>query len=111
ATRTYGCRMNPSTITLTDRSASDLAQSIATGDLTAVEVVEAHIARIEQINPLLNAVVVPLFDDARRRAQLADRMPVERRGPLHGVPLTVKECFDIEGTPSTAGLTARSSHR
>jgi fatty acid amide hydrolase len=94
-----------------DLSASELAQAIAAGDLSAVEVVDAHIARIEAVNPRLNAVVVPVFEDARNRARQADRTPVEERGPLHGVPVTVKECFDLAGTASTAGLTARSGHR
>ena len=96
---------------ITDMSASRLAQTIAGGELSAVEAVDAHIARIEEVNPRLNAVVVPLFDDARDRARQADRTPASERGPLHGLPVTVKECFDVAGTPSTAGLTARSGHR
>lgn len=103
--------MNPSTTTPTSLSASRLAQAIAAGELSAVEAVDAHIARIEEVNPRLNAVVVPLFDDARARAQQADRTPAGERGPLHGVPITVKECFDVTGTPSTAGLMARAGHR
>ena len=88
-----------------------MARAIARRELSAVEAVEAHIARIEEVNPPLNAVVVPLFDDARARAHQADRTPADERGPLHGVPVTVKECFDLAGTPSTAGLTARAHHR
>jgi len=103
--------MDPSTTTPTTLSASQLAQAIAAGELSAVEAVDAHIARIEEVNPRLNAVVVPLFDDARAQAQQADRTPAGARGPLHGVPITVKECFNVAGTPSTAGLTARSGHR
>lgn len=91
--------------------ASELTRAIADGELTVVEAVDAHIARIEEVNPRLNAVVVPLFDDARRRAKQADQVPTAERGPLHGLPVTVKECFDVAGTPSTAGLTARSNHR
>jgi fatty acid amide hydrolase len=103
--------MNTVSTDPTTLSAATLAKSIAAGDLTAVEAVEAHIARIEEINPHLNAVVVPLFEDARRRARQADLMPSAERGPLHGVPVTVKECFDVAGTASTGGLTARSVHR
>jgi fatty acid amide hydrolase len=95
----------------TTLSASRLAQAMAAGELSAVDAVEAHIARIEAVNPRLNAVVVPLFEDARLRARQADKTPVDERGPLHGVPITVKECFDVEGTPSTAGLTSRKDHR
>jgi fatty acid amide hydrolase len=107
--RTYPGGMKSSTLT-TNLSASGLARAIAIGELSAVEAVDAHIARIEEVNPRLNAVVVQLFDDARIRAQQADRTPTGERGPLHGVPVTVKECFDVVGTPSTTGLTSRSGH-
>jgi fatty acid amide hydrolase len=106
-----GCVTTQSKTNANDLSARQLAQAIAARQFSALEAVEAHIARIEAVNPALNAVVVPLFDDARRRAQQADQTPPERRGPLHGVPVTVKECFDVAGTPSTVGLTARSGHR
>lgn len=96
---------------LTDLSAIDLARRIAHGDVSAVEAVDAHIERIEAVNPELNAVVVPRFEDARTRAREADDVPGDRRGPLHGVPITVKECFDVEDTPSTVGVTARTGHR
>jgi len=102
--------MNTTTSEITSLSATEIATSIATGQLTAVDAVGAHIARIEAVNPSLNAVVVPLFDDAMERARVADRAPANERGPLHGVPVTVKECFDIAGTPSTVGLTARAGH-
>lgn len=104
-------RMNSVSVDPTTLSASALAKSIAAGELTAVEAVESHIARIEQINPRLNALVVPLFEEARRSARQADLTPSSERGPLHGVPVTVKECFDVAGTPSTVGLTAKSAHR
>ena len=103
--------MNSATTDLTTLSAADLAKAIAAGDLTAVDAVDACIARIEEVNLRLNAVVVPLFDEARTRARQADLTPLRERGPLHGVPVTVKECFDVVGTASTAGLTARSGHR
>jgi hypothetical protein len=60
-------RMAPPPIAAADMSASRLAHALAAGELTAVE---AHIARIEEVDPRLNAVVVPLFDDARDRARL-----------------------------------------
>lgn len=91
------------------QGAAELARGIAAGRWTASEVVEAHLARIEQVNGKLNALVVPLFDEARREARLADE--AQRRGnplgPLHGVPVTIKESFHVAGTPSTIGLTHR----
>lgn len=90
----------------TTRSASELAGLIARGDLSAVEVVEAHIARIEAVNPALNAVVVKCYDAARTEAREADarRTRGEALGPLHGVPVTIKESLGVAGTPSTFGL-------
>src|SRR5215813_9485749 len=97
--------------TITKLSATELAAVIARGEVSVVEAVEAHIARIEQVNPTLNAVVVKRYTEARAEARAAD----ERRSwggalaPLHGVPITIKESLDLTGTPSTYGLTARAS--
>jgi fatty acid amide hydrolase len=91
-------------------SAAELAGLIARGEVSALEVVDAHIARIEQVNPRLNAVVVRRYDEARAEAQQADRRRLRGAplGPLHGVPVTVKECLDLVGTPSTFGLRRRA---
>jgi Asp-tRNA(Asn)/Glu-tRNA(Gln) amidotransferase A subunit family amidase len=96
---------------ITKLGAAELARAIAERQISAVEAVDACISRIEAVNPSVNAVVVPLFDDARERARQADRVAASERGPLHGVPVTVKECFDIAGTPSTVGVPSRASHR
>ena len=91
---------------LTDLSASEMARQIAAGKLTSVELIEAHIRRIEAVNPALNALVVPLFAEARAGAAAADE--AQRRGEplglLHGVPITVKECFHLAGTAATEGV-------
>ncbi|HEY3231670.1 MAG TPA: amidase family protein, partial [Roseiflexaceae bacterium] len=96
---------------LTHLGATELAALIVGGAVSAVEAVEAHIARIEQINSKLNAVVVERYAAARAEAQAADarRMKGEELGPLHGVPITIKECLDLAGTPSTFGLQTRAS--
>jgi fatty acid amide hydrolase len=88
--------------------ARQLAAAIAHGDLTALAAVEAHIARIESVNAALNAVVVKRYEAARDEARAADRKRAagERLGPLHGVPMTIKECLDFAGLPSTFGVTA-----
>jgi fatty acid amide hydrolase len=93
-------------VDLCERSATDLAGSIAAGEVTAREVIDAHIARIEARNGALNAVVVRRFDDARREADAVDRKRAagDALGPLAGVPLTVKECLDVAGLPSTYGI-------
>jgi fatty acid amide hydrolase len=95
---------------ITRLSATDLAARIASGELRAQDAVDAFVARIESVNPALNAVVVERFDQARDEARDADRRRAagEPLGPLHGVPITVKECLDLAGTPSTFGLVARA---
>ena len=88
-------------------SASWLAEGLRTGELSSLEVVDAYLARIETVNPSLNAVV-RLNDDAREDARRADR---ERssgalRGALHGVPFTAKDSLDTAGVVTTAGTFA-----
>lgn len=98
--------MGSDTLTLTQLSALDLAACIARGDVSAVEAVEAYIARIEAVNPALNAVVVKRYDAARAEARAADerRARGEPLPPLHGVPITVKDALDLAGLPSTFGI-------
>jgi fatty acid amide hydrolase len=95
--------------TLTQLSAVELAARIARGEVSAVEAIEAHIARIEQVNPALNAVVVKRYDQARVEARAADERQAagEPLDPLHGVPITIKESLDLAGTASTFGLPSR----
>jgi fatty acid amide hydrolase len=105
-----GTPVSPDLCTLT---ATALADRIARGTTTSIEAVEAAIARIERHDRDLNAVVWKRFDEARREALDADRRRSagEPLGPLHGVPVTVKECLDLEGSPSTFGLRGRAKHR
>lgn len=100
--------VNPPTIT--QLSAVELARLLAQGELSAVEVVEAHLARLAEIEPVINALVVRRFDEARREAAQADRDRQQGRtlGPLHGVPVTIKECLDVAGTASTLGIRGRA---
>jgi fatty acid amide hydrolase len=93
--------------------AHQIAQGIASGKFSVREVVVACIKQIEKSHAAVNAVVVPRFEEALKEADLADaaRSRGEPLGPLHGVPITIKESFDLTGTPTTAGLTNRSDHR
>lgn len=99
--------MEEMAVNLTDLSATELAAGIREGQYCAVEVVEAHICRIETVNDDLNAVVIPLFDQARQQAQAADasQRRGEPLGPLHGVPVTIKEQYRVAGTQTTLGAT------
>lgn len=98
---------------ITRLSGHQIVALLKAGQLTAREVVEACICRIEKVNTKLNALVVPLFDQARHDAERLDvaYSRGEPLGPLHGIPITVKESIEVTGTPSTLGLTDRISHR
>jgi len=89
-------------------SATELARRIALRELSSAEVVNAHLARIDAVNPALNAVVRVLAEEARAGAVLADERLAagEKVGPLHGVPFTVKENIDMAGLPTTWGVPA-----
>jgi fatty acid amide hydrolase len=92
---------------------AELARRIGAGALSAREALEAYIRRIEAVNARLNALVVKRFEEARAEADAIDerRAQGELLGPLGGVPITIKESFDVEGTPTTMGLSARAGHR
>ncbi|HSJ08777.1 MAG TPA: amidase [Longimicrobiales bacterium] len=86
--------------------ARDLARAARDGVLSPLDMVEAHIARIEAVNPLINAVVAERFDEARAEARaLASVDPAGRA--LYGVPFTVKEMVAVTGMPMTFGCQAR----
>jgi fatty acid amide hydrolase len=91
---------------ITDMGAAELASRIKNQELTSVQVTEAFIRRIEEVDPMLNAVVVPLFSEARALAIEADKAVTrgDPLGPLHGVPVTIKEQFNVRGTQTTLGL-------
>lgn len=90
------------------KSAGELARLIAGGELSSREVVEAQLARIDEINPKLNAVVQVLRDEALAAADAADEAVASgaKLGSLHGVPVTVKCNIDMQGVASTWGVTA-----
>ncbi|GFE04129.1 hypothetical protein Scani_03970 [Streptomyces caniferus] len=81
------------------------ATAVRTGEVSAVELAEAHLARIAEVNPAVNAVTQLLAERALDEAARTDRGRAagERLGPLAGVPFTVKETTAIEGVPTTYG--------
>jgi amidase len=94
----------------------DMTDSVRARKISAVELVEAHIARIERLNPRLNAVVHTDFERAIQDAKLADRVAAtnsarrEAAGLLQGVPLTLKSSVDVEGFPCECGSLVRKDH-
>jgi amidase len=89
------------------QSARKLASLIRHKKIGCVELLDHFLARIERYNPRINAIITTGLDAAHKRAKLADRAAKkgEWRGPLHGVPMTIKESFDAIGMPTTWGLT------
>jgi len=89
------------------RSATELAALIAAHEVSAEEVVQAHLDRITAVNPGLNAVVARLDDEALSDARRADAELArgKRRGPLHGVPITLKESLSMAGKVTSCGST------
>ncbi|WP_280234910.1 amidase [Nocardia cyriacigeorgica] len=93
------------------RSAEELATALRAGEVTSVELTEEAIARIEREDKLINAICVPDFDRARAAAHRADQ--ARDRGEdltLLGIPVTVKESYDIAGLPTTWGMPQHANH-
>jgi len=92
-------------------SALDAGRAIRGGQISSLELTTRMLDRIGQHNGKLNAVVA-LAGDAAERARAADLAAARRdwRGPLHGVPCTIKDCFEVAGVTTTAGSPALRSH-
>ena len=90
-------------------SAVETALAIRSGVISAVEVIEAHIEHMRAINPKLNAVVVDLSEEALKVAKASDKARAKgiELGPLHGVPITIKENVDYDGRPNPNGVAAQ----
>ena len=93
------------------KPATMLASMIRRKEVSSVEVVEAYLQRIEAVNPKLNAVVQLSVETARTQAQQADAALArgDSQGPLHGVPMTIKDSLDTAGVISTGGTKGRAS--
>ena len=92
--------------------AHELARRIRRRELGAAELLEHFLARITRLDPTVNAVPVLDTGRARERARAADAALArgESWGPLHGLPMTVKESFNLAGLPTTWGFEARRQH-
>jgi aspartyl-tRNA(Asn)/glutamyl-tRNA(Gln) amidotransferase subunit A len=95
----------PATIT-------ELARALRTRAVTALEVTEACLQRIADQDASINAFITVLGDEARAQARAADgELAAGRdRGPLHGVPISLKDIIDLRGTPTTAASRVRQDH-
>jgi amidase len=89
-------------------SALEMAEAIRIKQTSSSEIIEAHLRRIDEVNPSINAFVVVLGEQALEAAKAADGVVAggDDLPPFHGVPFTVKESIDLAGTPTTLGLQA-----
>jgi len=97
---------------ITLKSANELASAIRSKQLSSKAIVEAHLARIAEVNPKLNAVVQLTADTARKEADEADAALArgDIKGPLHGVPMTIKDTLETTGVICTGGTKGRANY-
>ncbi|HKU98459.1 MAG TPA: amidase family protein, partial [Vineibacter sp.] len=87
------------------RTAQQLAAAVRSKKIGCLELLDLYLKRIERHNPRLNAVIALDVAGARKRAKEADKALAKGDvwGPLHGVPMTIKESYDVAGMPTTWG--------
>src|SRR5262245_16277762 len=97
---------------LWELSAARLSELLAAREVSSVEVVESHLNRIASVDPHLRAFTHLFGARAIDEAQRADdaRLRGQACGPLHGLPVTVKESFDMIGLRTTLGVASRDAH-
>ena len=93
-------------------SMQELAAAVQARQISPVELLEAHMARVLQVNPVINALVADRFAAAQEEAQRAENQLMRRSErttlpPLCGVPCSVKEFYGVHGMPNSGGLVAR----
>ena len=94
------------------RTIRELSRALNARQTTAAAVVDGCLQRIAERNPTLNAFITVFDDDAREQAHDADREIAagRHRGPLHGVPISLKDLFDVRGAVTTAASRVRQAH-
>ena len=97
---------------LVSQSAATMARMIREKQVSSREVIEAHLKRIEEINPAVNAIVVVTADAALAEARRLDEDLArgEVKGPLHGVPITIKDAIETAGIVTTGGTKGRATY-
>ena len=96
---------------LTSRSAVELVELVRTRAVSPVEIAEAHLKRIDALNPKLNAIVTPAPDFLdRARAAESAVMRGDKLGPLHGLPVTIKDAINTAGLRTTSGSHLRANY-
>ena len=96
------------------QTAKQLAAAVRKKKIGCLELLDLYLKRVEAYNPELNAIIATDIEGARKRARAADKAVKagKKLGPLHGVPMTIKESFDVAGLPTTWGDPAfKDTHR
>src|SRR5262249_39188809 len=90
----------------------DFARRLRAGEISCEQTTEDTLRLIETEQPRLNAFILVMADEARTQARALDRELAagHDRGPLHGVPITIKDLLDLKGTPTTAASKVRQGH-
>ena len=86
-------------------SAHEILEKIKQGEVSSLEVLESFLAQVEKVNPTINAIVALDIERAKEKAIEADNKInlKSKLGPLHGLPMTIKDAFEVEGIVSTGG--------
>ena len=86
-------------------SAHEILEKIKQGEVSSLEVLESFLAQVEKVNPKINAIVALDIERAKEKAKEADNKInlKSKLGPLHGLPMTIKDAFEVEGIVSTGG--------
>jgi aspartyl-tRNA(Asn)/glutamyl-tRNA(Gln) amidotransferase subunit A len=91
---------------------SEIAPAVASGKVKSEKLTEDCLAKISELNPTLNAFITVTADEALQQARHADKEIAggRRIGPLHGIPISLKDLIDQKGVPTTAGSLVRKDH-
>ena len=95
------------------RTAKQLAAAVRKKKIGCLELLDLYLERVEAHNPSLNAIIAMDIEGARKRAKAADKAVKagKKLGPLHGVPMTIKESYNVVGLPTTWGSPALKDNR
>ncbi|MGH9448425.1 MAG: amidase family protein, partial [Terriglobia bacterium] len=92
--------------------AAEMAAEVRRKNISPRELIQSHLDRIERLNPQVNAMVYVDAEGATKAAQAAETAVMQNAelGPLHGVPVSIKSCIDVQGWPCEAGTRLRAGN-
>src|SRR6476659_8776090 len=104
---------SPMSLALPFQTTKQLAAAVRKKKIGCLELLDLYLKRVEAYNPELNAIIATDIEGARKRAKAADKAVKsgKKLGPLHGVPMTIKESYDVAGFATTWGDPAFKDHK